>query len=321
MENVAIYINDEIQKAEARAKMIEIQYMFLALSGFELVIPSRQLLHQGELIKVCRKAHKPRQFFMFNDGLLYAEIVTARYIFRKFMPLSSLKVKDMPDTTEDEDGGVMQYRNAFVIRSSQKSFIVYASAPEVKQKWLRAVNEALEEREGGDGDSHEAPVWIPDDAVDRCLICRDGFTFLNRRHHCRSCGRVVCASCSSCKLFLGESYAQKVCVWCYEEKFPSDLRGDGEEKEKKDKEKKDKEKKEKEKKEKEKKEKEKKDKDKEKEKDKEKKEKEEKEEPENTEKEVDKEGESNIKGDQEKEDERKSFFESGSFLRKFSLVQ
>ena len=212
MEQLAIYINDEIQKAESRAKMIELQYQFLTLSGFELITPSRTLLHEGELVKVCRKAHKPRQFFLFNDGLLYAEIVTARYIFRKFMPIASLKVKEIPDG-EKSDMGVLQYQNAFIIRSSQKSFVVYAPTAAAKQKWLTLVNQLT--AKSGESD-YEAPVWVPDDVHERCQICSTPFTFINRRHHCRHCGKVVCSSCSPHKLFLGETYPQRVCSSCHE---------------------------------------------------------------------------------------------------------
>ena len=213
MENLAIYINDEIQKAESRAKMIELQYQFLTLSGFELITPSRTLLIEGELIKVCRKAHKPRQFFLFNDGLLYAEIVTSKFIFRKFMPVSSLKVKDIPDSGEKSEMGTLQYRNAFVISSSSKSFVVYAEKIGEKHRWLTAVNQLTEkEQKGAD---YEAPVWVPDDAHEACQICSDPFTWINRRHHCRHCGKVVCSTCSPHKLFLGETYPQRVCVECY----------------------------------------------------------------------------------------------------------
>jgi hypothetical protein len=39
-------------------------------------------------------------------------------------------------------------------------------------------------------------VWQDDDAVTRCFLCGNTYNFFNRRHHCRKCGRVVCASCS-----------------------------------------------------------------------------------------------------------------------------
>ncbi len=40
------------------------------------------------------------------------------------------------------------------------------------------------------------PEWQPDSEVSECPICSRQFTFWFRKHHCRKCGRVVCASCS-----------------------------------------------------------------------------------------------------------------------------
>ncbi|KAH8841851.1 hypothetical protein MCOR27_004942 [Pyricularia oryzae] len=40
------------------------------------------------------------------------------------------------------------------------------------------------------------PRWQPDAEVTICPICRTQFGWLNRKHHCRKCGRVVCNSCS-----------------------------------------------------------------------------------------------------------------------------
>ena len=42
------------------------------------------------------------------------------------------------------------------------------------------------------------PLWMKDDDVDDCLDCGKAFTtILRRRHHCRGCGRIFCADCSS----------------------------------------------------------------------------------------------------------------------------
>jgi len=38
--------------------------------------------------------------------------------------------------------------------------------------------------------------WESDSSRSLCSNCRQKFTFLNRRHHCRSCGHVVCGTCS-----------------------------------------------------------------------------------------------------------------------------
>lgn len=56
----------------------------------------------------------------------------------------------------------------------------------------------------------EAPPknkWIPDDEAKVCMCCKKSkFSLLNRRHHCRRCGRVVCKDCSLQRIFLPELY-------------------------------------------------------------------------------------------------------------------
>ena len=68
--------------------------------------------------------------------------------------------------------------------------------------------------------------WVPDamvragqmndDQIDECQICLIPFSFLVRKHHCRSCGRVVCSMCSKYKMvFKGEETPYRVCCSCY----------------------------------------------------------------------------------------------------------
>ncbi|XP_049845454.1 zinc finger FYVE domain-containing protein 26 isoform X2 [Schistocerca gregaria] len=60
--------------------------------------------------------------------------------------------------------------------------------------------------------------WVPDDEVIQCMSCHSvTFSMFNRRHHCRRCGRVVCATCSSRKMRV-EGYGKvsvRVCDACY----------------------------------------------------------------------------------------------------------
>lgn len=39
-------------------------------------------------------------------------------------------------------------------------------------------------------------IWVPDQKTETCMRCNSRFGWRRRRHHCRLCGRVVCANCS-----------------------------------------------------------------------------------------------------------------------------
>ena len=104
-----------------------------------------------------------------------------------------------------------------------------------RNDWLEAINSAIEENqnkkasfltvdqlnpltrmEGELGDT--APVWIPDQRVTMCQVCSNEFTLVNRRHHCRACGKVVCSQCSANKAPI--KYRQyepvRVCSSCFD---------------------------------------------------------------------------------------------------------
>ncbi|KAJ1362885.1 hypothetical protein KIN20_022596 [Parelaphostrongylus tenuis] len=63
------------------------------------------------------------------------------------------------------------------------------------------------------------PLWIPDDSSTKCLMegCPTVFTFLNRRHHCRNCGWLICSDCVG-KAPLSKFHFKKeiVCPECYD---------------------------------------------------------------------------------------------------------
>uniref|UniRef100_A0A7S2SHN0 FYVE-type domain-containing protein n=1 Tax=Mucochytrium quahogii TaxID=96639 RepID=A0A7S2SHN0_9STRA len=62
--------------------------------------------------------------------------------------------------------------------------------------------------------------WLKDNEASRCMECREQFTFVHRRHHCRRCGGIFCGKCSSHRhalLDLGHIEPVRVCDPCYRE--------------------------------------------------------------------------------------------------------
>eukprot|EP01100_Stratorugosa_tubuloviscum_P012788 TRINITY_DN6167_c2_g2_i1.p1 TRINITY_DN6167_c2_g2~~TRINITY_DN6167_c2_g2_i1.p1 ORF type:complete len:455 (-),score=143.03 TRINITY_DN6167_c2_g2_i1:14-1378(-) len=66
----------------------------------------------------------------------------------------------------------------------------------------------------------QPPNWIPDEKVSSCETCLELFSFFNRKHHCRGCGRVFCANCSSFYIQLPSNFnydsPQRVCKACFQ---------------------------------------------------------------------------------------------------------
>ncbi|KAF2186434.1 FYVE-domain-containing protein [Zopfia rhizophila CBS 207.26] len=50
------------------------------------------------------------------------------------------------------------------------------------------------------------PPWQPDSDVRQCPVCSNPFTWINRKHHCRKCGRVVCGTCSPHRITIPRQY-------------------------------------------------------------------------------------------------------------------
>ena len=63
-----------------------------------------------------------------------------------------------------------------------------------------------------------APVWTPDSDCTQCELCATQFTVIQRRHHCRNCGAVVCDACSKKRFLVTHIHQTKesrVCDPCH----------------------------------------------------------------------------------------------------------
>ena len=244
VSDAADHANDTIKQGDKFRKMLRLQSR---LGDLELIRPGRDLVKEGELQKMSRKGVGPRYFVLMSDCLLYCtyagswsgDSTSLRVTYK--IPLSALQVR-VSTAAEAE------YENEFNITSPVRSCTLRASSVAERNEWLDALNSAIEEHvnrkatfsaaSGGSNGSvnnrnhpagevvagveerigTSAPVWIPDRRVTMCQNCAAEFSVLVRRHHCRACGKVVCATCSGSRapLRYRDYETARVCDTCYD---------------------------------------------------------------------------------------------------------
>merc|ERR1712137_1526920 len=65
------------------------------------------------------------------------------------------------------------------------------------------------------------PIWVEDEEVTRCHLCKIAFGLITRKHHRRACGNIVCKACSPKYMSLtdlGYLDPQRVCKLCAHQK-------------------------------------------------------------------------------------------------------
>ncbi|XP_077546989.1 uncharacterized protein LOC144159399 isoform X3 [Haemaphysalis longicornis] len=225
VSQVAEHANESMKLGDNFCKLMLLQNKIS--NRYEVLKPGRTFLKEGELMKVSRKEMQPRYFVLFSDSLLYLVPTPQGFLRVNYeLPLSGMKVMVPPQ---------QDYQNEFSVYTTKRSFILSASSPEEREEWISALNTAIQDnihrkssfhvqkKEGSQSSSsselgREAPVWIPDQRVTMCQLCTSGFTFTHRRHHCRACGKVVCAACSAHRValpYLGGDKPVRVCDHCF----------------------------------------------------------------------------------------------------------
>ncbi|XP_043921550.1 pleckstrin homology domain-containing family F member 2 [Protopterus annectens] len=207
---------DRLANSEANTRRIAMVESCFGASGQPLGIPGRVLIGEGVLTKLCRKKSKLRQFFLFNDILVYGNIVIQKKKYNKqhIIPLENVTIESIQDEGE--------LRNGWLIKTPTKSFAVYAATASEKSEWMNHINKCVSDllaKSGKLPNNEHAAVWVPDSEAAVCMRCQKAkFTAVNRRHHCRKCGFVVCGPCSEKKYILPSQSSKpvRVCDFCYD---------------------------------------------------------------------------------------------------------
>uniref|UniRef100_S4RJN9 Pleckstrin homology domain containing, family F (with FYVE domain) member 2 n=1 Tax=Petromyzon marinus TaxID=7757 RepID=S4RJN9_PETMA len=186
-------------------------------AGRPLMAPGRVLVGEGTLTKLCRKGPKPRQFFLFDDMVVYGAAVLGnrRYANQRVLALEAVTICTLPDEGELSNGWLMQ--------TPAKSFKVFAATESERAEWIGHIERCVRELRAKRGlpphGLEPAAWWVPDSSASACMRRqRSRFNALNRRHHCRKCGIVVCGACSDRRFLLpGQSSRPlRVCIDCFD---------------------------------------------------------------------------------------------------------
>nr|ACF15218.1 hypothetical protein [Myxobolus cerebralis] len=172
-----------------------------------------KLIGEGNLYKVCRKQNQKRRIMLFDDKLVVAAYQGGSKKKLKtplIVPLHQLYVSEEP-----------AFPYAFQIKTSQKSFSMIAPSQEDKTQWMKHLHEHAtyaRDRHVNSGNCESAAVWVSDTKANRCMHCFNyEFSLVKRKHHCRKCGIVVCAPCSTRKIVIENisDDPSRVCDSCY----------------------------------------------------------------------------------------------------------
>eukprot|EP00794_Sanderia_malayensis_P010963 gene10963-12124_t len=130
-------VSENTKNLENLHKMIELDRDLLGTS--DIVHPAREFIREGCLSKIRRKGPQPRMFFLFSDTLLYTTqgvTSTNQFRVRSQIPLHLMKI---------EEGGVeLHGLYSFTIHNScGKSFVVAATSPDERFKWMEDLNSAI----------------------------------------------------------------------------------------------------------------------------------------------------------------------------------
>eukprot|EP01103_Thecamoeba_quadrilineata_P018793 TRINITY_DN7369_c0_g1_i1.p1 TRINITY_DN7369_c0_g1~~TRINITY_DN7369_c0_g1_i1.p1 ORF type:complete len:704 (+),score=151.50 TRINITY_DN7369_c0_g1_i1:47-2158(+) len=256
VKNVANSLNAHLKQEENRRKIIEIQNRFIV--GYyncrdpQIVAPHREFIKEGELQKIGRKTIKKKTFFLFNDLVLWAsKFGLDRYSTFEKLKMGALIDKEKADPHSPESHSihnligrlkfgnkmelesvhlkeVQSITNGFAIQSPRKSFVVLMGSTAEKEEWYHAIqNQANAVRTQARTRPRSlsslelgflAPIWVPDYLAPCCHVCLNHFSVITRKHHCRSCGVVVCGNCSNNRLSLPSISKEpvRVCSKCFQ---------------------------------------------------------------------------------------------------------
>ncbi|CAH8507897.1 unnamed protein product [Schistosoma turkestanicum] len=239
------FIKDLLERSEQeiiiQEKMSNAREALSKLDGLRVKYTQIPLLHlEGPAKKLPRRSmHRrllDRYLFLFSEYLVMTEPpnTVGRCQVKSEIRLAGMTLYEL----EDDDVVEINVEHCFRIKAKELCVEIAFSNADEKQLWWRELQQAIdfECNKSNINCSDEkqsllttnnnnyinnlgqvAAQWVKDESSTMCTNCCTEFTTLNRRHHCRACGKLFCGSCSAYKAPLESSGGkyERVCVVDY----------------------------------------------------------------------------------------------------------
>lgn len=141
MSQLVTLVNQSARESENLQKILEIERSLSRADHLKLIFPGRKFLREGKLTKVSGTHVQDRQFFLFNDILIYAKpaLVKKQFEFKGLIPLNRLVVRDLSNSSSRKNA-IELWRIDL-----KKKYIVYSDDADTKAEWMRDLEAAIAE--------------------------------------------------------------------------------------------------------------------------------------------------------------------------------
>ncbi|XP_019855957.1 PREDICTED: rho guanine nucleotide exchange factor 39-like isoform X2 [Amphimedon queenslandica] len=148
---VASYINEYIRFHQNQQKMIQVQSSLTGGYVPVIVMPGRQFIKEGKMMKICRKKPKERMIYLFTDILLYArtnifDVKLESFVCRGILPLLNAHIKvELNDTR-------VPTRNTPVLKlttEDNNTLLLYSEDEQTTFEWAEAIQSTILELNNG----------------------------------------------------------------------------------------------------------------------------------------------------------------------------
>jgi len=138
LQGITMFINEKKKESENYVKLVSINQTLTDLPrNFKLVSPDRVFLMDGSLVKISKGRAQERQFWLFNDLLIWGarQVLKSKFQFKGKVQLNQILVNDLADSET--------LQNAFElvrVDHKKKKYIICTKEPHEKITWMNQIS-------------------------------------------------------------------------------------------------------------------------------------------------------------------------------------